>query len=123
MGHHTRAAELTMDSRRLELPGMMGRVGRALASGIDMTAYEVSATRLRQVIRESPGNDALKRQLIAYLNRRVIKGRATAKCLLLGAAMAEFAETTDDEDLIAIHRNLVDLNKLPYVIANGRRVS
>jgi hypothetical protein len=112
-----------MDSKRLELPGMMGRVSRALASGVDMTAYEVSATRLRQVIRESPGNDALKRRLIAYLNRRVIKGRATVKCLLLGVAMAEFAETTDDEDFIAIGHNVVDLDKLPYVIANGRPVS
>ena len=112
-----------MDSRRLELPGMMGRVTRALASGVDMTAYEVSATRLRQVIRESPGNDELKRRLIAYLNRRVIKERLTVQCVRLGVAMANFAETTDDEDLIAIGHSINDLNKLPYVIANGRRMN
>jgi hypothetical protein len=112
-----------MDSSRLWLPGMMGRVNRVLAEDIDPMAYEVSATRLRQVIRESPGSDALKRRLIAYLNRRVIKGRATAKCVLVGVAVSKFAETTDDEDLIAISHNLVDLNKLPYVIANGKRVS
>jgi hypothetical protein len=112
-----------MDSTRLWLPGMMGRVGAALVSGIDPMAYEVSATRLRQVIRESPGSDELKRKLIGYLNRRVIKGRATAKCVLVGVALSKFAETADDEDLIAISHNLVDLNKLPYVIANGRRVN
>jgi hypothetical protein len=118
-----------MDSTRLWLPGMHGRVAAALAQGdIDPLAYEVSAPRLRQVIRESPGNDALKRKLIAYLNRQVIKGRATAKCLLVGIALSNFAETTpmafgDDEDLIAISHNLADLDKLPYVIANGRPVS
>ena len=112
-----------MDSRRLWLPDMMRRVNAAKAAELDFLAYEVSATKLRQVIREGPGSDALKRRLIAYLNRRVIKDRATVKCVLLGVAMAAFAETTDDEDLIAISHNLVDLNKLPYVIANGQRVS
>jgi hypothetical protein len=112
-----------MDSTRLWLPGMGDRIDAALNAGIDPRAYEVSATRLRQVIRESPGSDALKRKLIAYLNRRVIKGRATAKCLLVGIALSNFAEATDDEDLVAISHNLVDLNKLPYVIANGRPVS
>jgi hypothetical protein len=123
-----KSGDAAMDSARLWLPGMHGRVAAALAQDVDLMAYEVSATRLRQVIRDSPGNDELKRKLIAYLNRRVIKGRATAKCVLLGVAMARFAETTpmalgDDEDLIAIGHNLVDLNKLPYVIANGRPVS
>jgi hypothetical protein len=102
---------------------MMGRLKRLLAEDVDMFAYEVSATRLRQVVRESPGSDELKRRLIAFLNRRVIKGRARVKCVLLGHAMSQFAETTDDEDLIVISRNLCDLNKLPYVIANGRPVS
>lgn len=112
-----------MDSARLWLPGMMGRISRVLAEDIDPLAYEVSAARLRQVIRESPGGDELKRRLIAFLNRRVIKRRATVKCVLLGVALSQFAETTDDEDLIVISRNLADLNKLPYVIANGRLVS
>ena len=112
-----------MDSTRLWLPGMHARVSAALQQEIDPMAYEVSATRLRQVIRESPGSDELKRRLIAHLNRRVIKGRATAKCVLVGVALSRFAETTDDDDLIAISHNLVDLNKLPYVIANGRAVS
>jgi hypothetical protein len=112
-----------MDSTRLWLPGMHGRIEKAMAQGINPLAYEVSATRLRQVIRESPGNDALKRRLIAFLNRRVIKGRPTAKCMLVGIALSHFAETTDDPDLVAISHNLVDLNKLPYVIANGRPVS
>jgi hypothetical protein len=113
-----------MDSARLWLPGMQDRISRVLADDeIDPMAYEVSATKLRQVIRESPGSDELKRRLIVFLNRRVIKGRATVKCLLLGIAMSKFAETTDDEDFIAIGHHVVDLNKLPYVIANGRRVS
>jgi hypothetical protein len=42
-----------MDSTRLWLPGMMGRVSAALEQEIDPLAYEISATRLRQVIRES----------------------------------------------------------------------
>ena len=112
-----------MDSTRLWLPGMMDRLAAVAAQGLNVWAYEVSASKLRQVIRDSPGSAELKRRLIAYLNRRVIKDRATVKCVLLGHALAQFAETTDDEDVLAINRNLVDLSKLPYVIANGRRVS
>jgi hypothetical protein len=116
-----------MDSARLWQPGMARRVAALQAAvraqGIDLMAYEVSATRLRQVIRNGPGSDQLKRKLLSFLNRRVIKGRATVKCVLLGVAMAEFAETTDDEDLIRISHNVDDLDQLPYVIANGRRVS
>jgi hypothetical protein len=112
-----------MDSTRLWLPGMHGRIEAAMAQGINPLAYECSSTKLRQVIRESPGSEELKRKLIAFLNRRVIKGRGTAKCVLVGIALSNFAETTDDPDLIAIGHNLVDLDKLPYVIANGRPVS
>ena len=50
---------------------MVDRIKAAAAQGGDFSAYEVSATKLRQVIRDSPGSDELKRSLIAYLNRRV----------------------------------------------------
>jgi hypothetical protein len=119
---HARGLRL-MDSARLWLPGMIGRVNAALAQDVDFLGYEVSATKLRQVIRDGPGSNELKRRLIGYLNRRVIKGRPTVKCVLLGVAMSRFAETTDDEDLIAISYDINDLNKLPYVIANGQPVS
>jgi hypothetical protein len=63
--------DVHMDSRRLWLPGMLDRIDAAMAQGVDFSAYEISATKLRQVIRDSPGSDELKRSLIAYLNRRV----------------------------------------------------
>jgi hypothetical protein len=94
-----------------------------LESGVDPHAYAVSAAKLRQVIRDGPGSDALKRRLLNYLARKVVKGGTTANCLLLGMALAEFAEKTDDEDIIPINDRLRDLNNLPYVIANGRPVS
>ena len=91
---------------------------------VDLEGYEVSAERLYQVIRESPGSRRLKRRLLSYLERSVIQGRPNVKCVWLGVAMANFAESLvgEDEALIAIGDNISDLDKLPYVIADGKPV-
>lgn len=103
---------------------MEGSINEALASGIDPMGYEVSAAKLRQLVQESPpDNDRLKRKLLTYLERRVIKGRTTVKCVLLGSAVADFAERTDDEDIIPIAKYLNNLDRMPYVVANGRLIS
>lgn len=112
-----------VDPTRVWRPGMRQRLDALLKSDVDPYSYTVSAARLRQVIRESPGNDALKRKLLTYLERKVIKGKTTAGCVQLGSALAEFTERTDDEDIIAICHRVNDLDNLPYVSANGRLVS
>jgi hypothetical protein len=112
-----------VDIRRLFLPGMDKRIDALLRSNPDLRAYAVSSARLRDVIRESAANDKLKRQVITFLERRVIKGRATVHPTLLGMAVAEFTEKTDDEDILVIANDLNNLNKLPLIIANGRSVS
>ena len=101
----------------------LARIARMLASDVDPTAYAVSSSRLIALIQEGPGSERLKLALINHLARTVIQGKATASCVEIGYVFAEFQKKNPDPELNAIFQNINDLDKLPYVTADGKPVS
>jgi hypothetical protein len=112
-----------VDKRRAYTPGIEGRLRGVILSGVDVTAYRVSARKLREVIRASPANAALKETFIEHLDRTIIRGAEHVSCMELGMEMAEFTEATQDEDILLISMDIKNLDKLPYTYANGKMVS
>jgi hypothetical protein len=104
-------------------PGFEARLDQLLKSGIDVNGYAVSAARVREVIQAGPGSDELKRQLLDYLETRLIKGQDVISCIGLGLALGWFEAVTDNPDVILISRNITDRNQVPFVIVNGKPVS
>lgn len=119
----TSSAEPAMvDPHRLISPGMDDRVIGVLRSGVDPRTYFVGSARLREVIKAAKANRSIKRRLLAYLEKNLIRGQAHVSAYKLGMAIWTFTASVDDESILAISADIKDLNKLPYTHANGERV-
>src|ERR1044071_4548946 len=99
------------------------RAYAALAAGADPREYFVSADRLREVIQGANAGSEMKAKLLEHLEGRVIQGRSDVRPVEIGYAWKQMTDQyPNNADLLAIWRDVNDLDKLPFSIVNGQRV-
>lgn len=115
-----------MSKRRAQDDATLGRVFAYMASGEDPHGHMVSAATLRKVITDCEGpSEEFKGRMLRFLEAFVIEGKEQVDAFRLGLALGQFlSEIADHEfdQFQAIHENVRNLDKLPFVSIKGEPV-
>lgn len=104
-------------------PGAEDRIKAAIEAGINVEDYYAGSARLRAVIQAANTHQGIKDQLLAFVEKHVIKGADEFQVVDLGYRLAEFIESTPDAAILVILADIRDLAKLPFTRIGNTPVS